>query len=151
MEFIISMATRLIVLKDVIFLMDSWHMIRILISAILERGFYVFGQARQDIALYNPAVQTGKRRRPAKFGKKYIPEKVEELEETVEQLMLYEKSQTMHYRSVRCLARFLKGRMVRVVWGQFEDGAGGMRTSRLLLSTNPGMSGREVLLAYGKR
>lgn len=150
-QVLLRTVARVFVSGKVIFLMDSWYMRRVLISAILERGFHAIGQVRRDTALYDLPVRTGKRGRPAKYGQKYTSENVEELEETTEELFLYGKRQKVHYRSVRCLARFLKGHLVRVVWAQFEDGVGGLRKSRLLLCTDPDMSAREILLAYGKR
>ena len=132
-------------------LMDSWYMKWPLLSFILDLDFHAIGQVRRDTALYGMPVLTGKRGRPAKYGLKYTPERVEELEETVEELWLYGKKQKIHYRSVQCLARFLKGRLVKVVWTQFEDSVGNLRKSRLLLSTDPTLSAREIILSYGKR
>jgi hypothetical protein len=78
------------------------------------------------------------RGRPAKYGLKYTPERVEELEETVEELWLYGKKQKIHSRSVHCLARFLKGRLIKVVWTQFEDSDGNLRKPRLLVVNESG-------------
>jgi hypothetical protein len=101
------------------------------------------------MALYDMPVLTGKRGRPAKYGLKSPPERVEALEETVEELWLYGKKQKIHYRNVQCLAGFRKGRLVKVVWTQFGDSDRNLRKSRLLLSTNPALSAREIILSFG--
>ena len=66
-------------------------------------------------------------------------------------MFLYGKWQWVRYRSAVCLARFLKGRLVRVVWLQFEDESGALSKSRLLLSTDHSLSAEAIFTAYARR
>ncbi|MCB2215733.1 MAG: hypothetical protein KQH59_06675 [Desulfobulbaceae bacterium] len=50
-----------------------------------------------------------------------------------------------------CLERFLKGRLVRAVWLQFEDECGTLSKSRLLLSTDHSLSAEAIFTAYARR
>ncbi|UYM17444.1 hypothetical protein [Endozoicomonas euniceicola] len=78
------------------------------------------------------------------------PEEVDKLPETKMTLWLYRKNRTVSFRSCICRARFLKGRIVRVVWSCFENDKGQTET-KLFLSTNPDLKADEVLLAYSLR
>lgn len=134
-------------------LLDSWYMRRVLIDYILSWDFHVIGQVRHDTALYAlPEPITGQcRGRPRKYGFKYTPERVAHLPEIRERLWLYGKRQWVRYRSVQAKARFLGGRVVRVVWVRFEDEQGGLSAPRLLLATEADLRPRVIILAYARR
>lgn len=48
-------------------------------------------------------------------------------------------------------ARFLHGRLVRWVWTQFEREDGRLTQPWLILSTETGLSGEQIMAAYAKR
>ena len=137
--------------KKVCLLMDSWYMKYPLIDFAMACGLQVIGQVRRDTALYAFPVATGKRGRPAKYGEKYTPETVALLPETRQRVFLYGKWQWVRSRSAVCLARFLRGQTVRVVWMQFEDDAGQLSKPRLLLATNSTLDANEVFTEYARR
>lgn len=132
-------------------LMDSWYMRWTLLSSILKHGFNAIGQVRKDTALYDFPRKTGKRGRPAKYGTKYTKDTVAMLSEVREELFLYGKKQIVRYRSTLCLARFMRGKTVRTVWVQFEDKAGNLSKTRLLLSTSSKLTAREIISFYARR
>lgn len=100
---------------------------------VLQLQFNAIGQIRKDTALYDIPVRTGKRGRLRKYGDKYTPEVVASLPESREEIYIYGKWQWVRYRSALCLARFMKGRMVRAAWMQFEDKDGNL-SSQLVTS-----------------
>jgi hypothetical protein len=133
-------------------LMDSWYMRCNLISYALDKGLQVIGQVRKDTALFHlPGEPTGKKRRPRKYGNKVTAEWVASLPEKREELTIYGKKQVVYYRSAIVLARFLKGRAVRVVWSQLENENGSRTKPILLLSTDISLSAEQVILYYGRR
>ena len=122
----------------------------------LELGYEVIGHIPKNRALYalpvdalppSPFKRKGRKR---KYGVKMTPEEVDKLPETKMTLWLYRKNRTVSFRSCICRARFLKGRIVRVVWSCFENDKGQTET-KLFLSTNPDLKAHEVLLAYSLR
>lgn len=137
--------------KKTLVLMDSWYMKWPFLSYLIERGLIAIGQVRKDTALYDLPIKTGKKGRPAKYGKKYTSEIVAGLEEVREEVFLYGKKQLVRYRTAVCLARFLKGKSVRAVWMQFEDSNGNLSKTKLLLSTSPELSARELFTFYARR
>lgn len=138
--------------QKVIVLVDSWYMKWPLIKYAFTLGFQMIGQVRRDTALYGiPALITGQRGRPRKFGDKYTPEIIAALPEVREWVYLYSKWQWVRYRSAICLAKFMLGRKVRAVWMQFEDENGKLSKQRLILSTNSELTARQVFTYYGRR
>lgn len=67
------------------------------------------------------------------------------------ELPLYGKVQRVQIRTAEVKARFLKGRAVRAVWVRFEDKAGQLSATRLLLATETAMSAEEIVAGYAKR
>ena len=87
-----------------------------------------------------PEPVEGRRRgRKRLYGMKYTPEQIAALPEVRVKLWLYGKPQWVRYRRVQAKARFLKGRVVRAVWVQFEDPTGRLSKPRLLLATEAGL------------
>ena len=132
-------------------LMDSWYMRCNLITYAMENGLSVIGQVRKDTALFHEPERTGKRGRPRKYGDRVTAKWVASLPEVRQQFTVYGKTQTVYYRSAIVMARFLKGRPVRIVWSQLEN-EGGIRTQQsLILSTDISLSGARIILGYGRR
>ena len=144
---------RLLDGRKVRVLVDSWYMRRVFIESMLARGFDVIGQVRIDTWLCDepPKRQKGQRGRPRKYGRKYTPKRIAHLKRTVVTLPLYEKEQEVRYRSKVLMARFLKGRLVRVVWCELKSEAGHWKKAHLLLSTDTTLSPEQVIEAYGER
>ena len=67
------------------------------------------------------------------------------------QLFIYGKLQWVRYRSVIAKARFLDGRLARVVWVSFEDEKRGVTQERLILATDINLEPHEVIEVYAKR
>ncbi len=132
-------------------LVDSWYMKWPYLSTALDLGFHTIGQVRRDTALYDLPQPHRGRGRPRKYGTRYDADKVAALREHRRQVFLYGKWQWVRYRSAVCLARFLKGRLVRAVWLQFEDEDGTLSKSRLLLSTDHSLSAEAIFTAYARR
>jgi hypothetical protein len=132
-------------------LMDSWYMRCKLITYAIEQGFAVIGQVRKDTALFHVPERTGKRGRPRKYGERVTAGWIASLPEVRQQLTVYGKTQTVYYRSAVVLARFLKGRAVRMVWSQFEKEDGTRSQQCLILSTDIALSGARIILGYGRR
>jgi hypothetical protein len=132
-------------------LLDSWYMRGTLLFAALNSGMQVIGQVRKDTALFRVPEQTTKRGRPRKYGAKYTPVDIEKLAMTPVQLFIYGKLQWVRYRSVIAKARFLDGRIVRVVWVSFEDEKRGVTRERLILATDINLEPHEVIEVYAKR
>ena len=64
---------------------------------------------------------------------------------------IYGKAQMVYYRSAIVLARFLKGRPVRIVWSQLVKDDGSRTLPSLILSTDLSLSAARVILNYGRR
>jgi len=137
--------------KRVVTLVDSWFMKWPYLECVLSLGFHAIGQVRYDTALFGLPVLTGKRGRPRKYGDRFTPEVVAALTETREYVFIYGKWQWVRYRSAICLARFMKGRKVRVVWMQFEDENGKLSKQRLILSTLSDLMPQQIFVYYAKR
>lgn len=132
-------------------LMDSWYMRCTLISYALERGLQVIGQVRRDTALFHLPDRTGKRGRPRKYGDKVSDEWIDSLPEVSMECFIYSKTQMVYYRSTVVMARFLKGRPVRIVWSQLVKDDGSRTKPSLILSTDISLSAAQVILNYGRR
>jgi hypothetical protein len=132
-------------------LMDSWYMRCVLITYALDHGLQVIGQVRRDTALFLLPERTGKRGRPRKYGDKITAEWVAALPEVRQECFIYGKTQVVYYRSAVVLARFLKGRAVRIVWSQLENEDGSRTRQCLILSTDTMLSAARVILNYGRR
>ena len=134
-------------------LVDSWYMRRIFIEAMLDHGFEVIGQARIDTRLYDEPLprKPGQRGRTRKYGDKLTPKRIIHLKRTVTTLRLYGKNQVVRYRSKVAKARFLDGRLVQVVWCEFQSERGEWKSTCLLLSTDTTLSPEQVIESYGLR
>lgn len=137
--------------KKVFTLVDSWYMKWPYLEYVLTLGYHAIGQVRRDTALYGIPVLTGKRGRPRKYGDKFTPDVVACLPEQRKRVFLYGKRQWVRYRSAVCLAKFMQGHKVRVVWMQFEDETGKLSKQRLILSTQCDLSPEEIFSYYGRR
>lgn len=134
-------------------LFDAWFMRARLVLPLLARGIQVIGQARHDTALFlPPSPKTGRRGRPAIYGKRLTPDEIETLPVIELSLTLYGKEQLIRLRSVVALARFLKGTQVRAVWCQFFD-ADKQRWSkpRLLLASESNLTAEAIVYLYARR
>jgi hypothetical protein len=129
-------------------LLDCWYMRGWLIEQVLAMGLEVIGQVRIDTALFEVPAPTGKRGRPRKYG-----ERIDFARRPEQRLWLdlYGQQQWVRIRSGMAAARFLHGRLVRWVWTQFERTDGRLTLPRLILSTETGLSGEEILAVYAKR
>lgn len=110
---------------------------------LLSRKVRVIGQARRDTALFLPPVVLVKpgRERPKKYGMKMTAEAILALPVTEVKLTLYGKEQLIRLRSVRAMARFLKGVQVCAVWSEFYDvDKQCWSKARLLLATETELS-----------
>jgi hypothetical protein len=134
-------------------LVDSWYMRRGFIKSMQQRGFDVIGQVRIDTRLYDePAPKKQRQRgRPRKYGDKYTPKRIAHLKRTEVTLKLYGKAQKVRYRSKVLKARFLDGRLVRVVWCEFQSDKGRWKSTCLLLSTDTTLTPEQVIESYGLR
>ena len=132
-------------------LMDSWYMRCSLITYALAHGLQVIGQVRRDTALFLQPVLTGKRGRPRKYGDKVTQNWISSLPEVSMECFIYGKAQMFYYRSAIVLARFLKGRPVRIVWSQLVKDDGSRTLPSLILSTDLSLSAARVILNYGRR
>src|SRR3954449_8919889 len=132
-------------------LLDAWYMKGYLISDVLTRDIIVIGQVGRDTALYDlPPLRTGKPGRPRKYGDRITKEKLNALPQTRTELPIYGGHRTVRYRTAICRARFLGGRLVRVVWVSiFVDGK--WTAERLLLSTDPSHPAEDVIMTYSLR
>ena len=132
---------------------DSWFMRKNLLLPTLEHGLKVIGQVRIDTALYAipiPAKQQ-RRGRPGIYGEKQTLDRFMALPSKRVEMRLYNKEQWVRYRSPVAKARFLKGRIVKTVFCQFEDSDGALSKPRLILSTNTELKTEEILQYYAKR
>lgn len=134
-------------------LVDSWFMRKTLLLPVLDLKIDVIGQVRIDTALYDipePRKQPG-RGRPRLYGEKYSKERVEALPAKCVKMFIYNKDQLVRYRELVAKARFLKGRVVKVAFCQFESENGKISKPRLILSTDIRLSAEEILKRYAKR
>jgi hypothetical protein len=76
-----------------------------------------------------------------------MPEQAEQLHRWVATLHIYGKEQRVRLRSPLAKARFLNGRLVRVVWCEFENDhkPGQWKTASLLLSTDTTLTAQQIV------
>ena len=93
-----------------------------LIEAALADGHTVIGRARRDLALYAVPRPPRRRRRgrPRKYGPRMTRARIEALPVHRSARVLYGRLEVVRYRTRRVAARFLKGRVVRAVWPEFD-------------------------------
>ncbi|NGZ05006.1 MAG: transposase [Magnetococcales bacterium] len=141
------------IFQNVTLLLDAWFMRATLVLFAVKSGMHVIGQVRKDTAIYEfPSPRpVGKRGRPRTYGDKITQEHIESIKETNTVLWLYGKKQTVRYRSVIAMARFLKGMAVRVVWTCFLDDKGNSSIPRLLIATNTQLTPEAVIIGYARR
>src|SRR3954466_5171967 len=136
-------------------LLDAWFMRARLIEAAVADGHTVIGRVRRDLALYAVPRPPRRRRRgrPRKYGPRITPERVAALPVHRSARVLYGRFEVVRYRSCRVAARFLKGRVVRAVWGRVGGPGGRDRPAeeRLLVCTDPDLPAPEVVTSYAKR
>jgi hypothetical protein len=95
-----------------------------------------------------PPSRTGKPGRPRKYGDRITKAKLKTLGQMHTELPIY--GRTVRYRTAVCRARFLGGRLVRVVWvSRVVDGK--WTAERLLLSTDPSHRAEDVIITYSLR
>lgn len=135
--------------KHVRVLVDSWYMKSPFILPLVELGLDVIGQVRKDTALFAPPEQTGKktRGRPRKYGDRWTSERVDKLPVKKAILNIYGGCKEVKYRSVKCLARFLNGRQVIVVWCQLPS----QKSWSLILSTDLTLTPERIIKLYARR
>jgi transposase len=88
---------------------------------------------------------------PRKYGKKYTPKRIAHVKRKVATLKLYDKEQVVRYRSKVVKTRFLNGRLVHVVWCEFQSDNGRWKSTCLLLSTDTTLTPEQVIESYGLR
>lgn len=140
--------------KNVRVLADSWYMRRIFIDDMLKHNFHVIGQVRIDTRLYDEPVKRENpgRGRPPKYGKQYTAKRIAHLKRTMVTLTIHGEPKKVRYRSRIVKARFLGGRLVRVVWSEFyDDKNASWRSARLLMSTDTTMTPEMIMESYGLR
>ncbi len=132
-------------------LVDAWYMKRTFILPLIKIGLKVIGQVRKDTALFEPPVlSTGpvkKRGRPKKYGEKLTADRVEKLPIFTATLNIYGSLKKVRYRSILCLARFLKGHPVIAVWCQLPD----QKNWTLILSTDLTLCPEKIIKLYARR
>ena len=134
--------------KTIRLLIDAWYMKGTLIIPLAAQGIYVIGRVRWDTALFLPPPQRRKRRgRPRTYGTKITTESVDRLHIHQRTFHIYGKRQPVRYRSIRCLARFLKGIPVIAVWMQLEN----QRGWSLILSTDITLTPERIIKLYARR
>src|SRR3954454_5566825 len=133
-------------------LLAPWFLRAPLIEAAGGGGHTVIGRVRCDLALYAVPRPPRRRRRgwPRKYGPRMTREKVEALPVHRSARILYGGLEVAQYRPCRVAARFLKGRVVRVVWVRLER-PDRPSEERLLVCTDPDLPAPEVITSYAKR
>lgn len=129
-------------------LVDAWYMKGKLILPLLAQGVHVIGHVRWDTALFLPPDKKREGRgRPRKYGDKISWETVNRLQIHQRTFHIYGRRQQVRYRSIYCLARFLKGQAVIAVWMQLEKQQGWS----LILSTDITLNTERIIKLYARR
>lgn len=133
-------------------LLDAWYMRGSVIRAAMRRGHTVVGQVRRDTALFElpPPRVPGRRGRPRQYGAKIDAEAVARLPASHHRLGGY-GGRVARLRHLLCRPRFLRGVTVHAVWCELQKRGGGWAKPRLLLSTDPALSGVAIVEAYANR
>jgi hypothetical protein len=118
-----------------------------LIQRVLAIGLDVVGQVRNGTVLLEVSVPAGQRARQYKYGERIVFSRQPEWRFW---LNLYGQEQRVRVRSGVAAASFLHGREACWVWTQFERTDGRLTQPRLILSTETGLSGAAILVAYAK-
>ena len=138
--------------KGVRLLIDAWFMRSTLLLPLLEQQVRIVGQVRRDTALFLPPEPEPKRRgRKRKYGRRIDAEILEALPVQEMELMLYGTVQPIRVRSVRAVARFLKGLPVRAVWCEMFLSDHTWSRPRLILATETNLSAQQVVEIYAER
>src|SRR5512135_3668414 len=135
-------------------LVAAWYMRRRLVLSVIAAGHCVIGRVRKDTARFlTPPTRTGRRGRPRKYGARLTPEQVATLPVKRSAQILYRQLEVVRYRTCWCVARFLNGTVVRVVWVELErpDRPGRRSDTWLWLCTDPTLPPLEVIRSYAKR
>ena len=133
-------------------LLDAWYMRGSVIRAAMRRGHTVVGQVRRDTALFElpPPRVPGRRGRPRQYGTKIDAEAVARLPASHHRIGGY-GGRVARLRHLLCRPRFLRGVTVHAVWCELQKRGGGWVKPRLLLSTDPALSGVAIVEAYANR
>ena len=138
--------------KGVRLLNDAWFMRSTLLLPLLEQQVRIVGQVRRDTALFLPPEPEPKRRgSKRKYGRRIDAEILEALPVQEMELMLYGTVQPIRVRSVRAVARFLKGLPVRAVWCEMFLFDHTWSRPRLILATETNLSAQQVVEIYAER
>lgn len=140
--------------KNIRVLMDAWYMKGRLVLYLLEEGVEVIGQVRRDTALFH-APKTppkGKRGRKPKKGERVYLADVDQKRFEQVQMKLYGREVLVHYRSAELVARFLRYRLVRVVWSRLEDlETGEVGKTSIIICSSVDRTPIEILSYYSER
>lgn len=130
-------------------LTDCWYMKSTFILPMTELGVKAIGQVRKDTALFfEPKPKSPKQKgRPRTYGKKITENEFEKFPIITKIITVYGKRQIVKYKSIRCLARFLKAMPVIVVWCQLES----QKTWTLILSTDLLLTPERIIKLYARR
>jgi hypothetical protein len=138
--------------KEACLLVNAWLMRRNLIFPLLEQRVRIIGQVLRDTALYLPpkpeSMRCGQKR---KYGLRIDSTMLETMPAKKMKLMLYGEVQSLRVPSAIAVARFLKGRQVRVVWCEMLQSDNTWWRPRLILTTETDLSTQEVLEIYAER
>ena len=140
--------------NSVYMLLDAWYMKAPLINYLLQEGVHVIGNIRGDSAVFElpPIKKETKRGRPRKYGARIYREQIERKRFAVRQMTLYNAPHKVHYQAQTVKAKFLGGRVVKVVWVKLEKvESGNISRLKLFLSTDTTMSAVEIIDAYARR
>ena len=138
--------------KGVRLLIDAWFMRSTLLLPLLEQQVRIVGQVRRDTALFlQPEPERKRRGRKRKYGRRIDAEILEALPVQEMELMLYGAVQPIRVRSVRAVARFLKGLPVRAVWCEMFLSDHTWSRPRLILATETNLSAQQVVEIYAER
>lgn len=137
----------------VILLVDAWYMKGPLVLSMLSKGVTVIGQARKDSAIYLPLAEIPKNRRGRRPGKGpcLTLSSIQAAGLPKNRIIrAYGGKRLFQIHSCQAQVRFLSGRLCRIVWCRFLDKDSWSKW-HLLISTNPDMTGVEVVKRYSRR
>lgn len=137
--------------KNIVMLCDSWYSKRTLFEPLSQLGIQCIGQVRRDTAIFLPPEPPAGRGRPRKYGRKIdISDFYNMVQERQFKTVAYGREGVFHYHEFQALVRFLKGRLCKAVWCRFET-KNGTSNWKLLIATNPNLTGEEVIKFYTAR
>lgn len=136
-------------------LIDAWYMKYSFLSWLFEKNIDVIGQVRIDTRLCDAPEPKKKKTRgaPRKYGRAYSKNRIQALKREFVCVNIYGKMRRCRLRSAVVQARFLKGRMVRVVWCEIEHEKRKDEWSptKLILSTETSLTPSEIIIIYARR